>query len=160
VTVGEYVISDMRNDEIVPDEPIYQKIIDEYMAHCHEEGFVAERFFVQHPDTEISRLAANLATDKYQLSRIFSKQAISENVVQEVDQQTDADRLPELTQRLLLELKYTVVNERIALLEKMLADAQTGGDWNTIRELLQQQPILHQLRTEICKALGNRVIVG
>ena len=160
IRVGEYVISEMQGDDIHPQNPLHQQILDEYMAHYQDPGFVAEQFFVRHDNPEISRLAVDLVADKYQLSRIFSRQAISENVVQNIEQQTDADRLPELANRLLLELKYTVVTERIAQLDQLLKQAQEAGDWASIRELLRQQPLLLKLRKDICKSLGNRVIVG
>ena len=73
--------------------------------------------------------------------------------------QTDADVLPELIQRLLLELKYTIVNERIDAMQAMLRDAQNSGDWELIRTILEQQPLLMNMRQQLCRALGNRVIV-
>ena len=156
---GEYIISELTNDNIEIANPLYRKVIDEYTAHCREEGFVAATFFQHHPDVALSQLAVNLIADKYQLSSIYSERSISENVKQEVKVQTDADVLPELIQRLLLELKYTIVNERIDTLQNMLKDAQTRGDWELIRTILEQQPLLMSMRQQLCRALGNRVIV-
>jgi hypothetical protein len=62
-------------------------------------------------------------------------------------------------QRLLLELKYTIVNERIAALQKMLEEAQERNDWQLQVSILQQKPLLDDIRRQLCKALGNRVIV-
>ena len=107
---------------------------------------------------EISQLAVNMIADKYQLSRIYSRKAISENVIQEV-QQNETDILPELIQRLLLELKYTVIDERIDSMQAMLKDAQQRGDWKLINTIIEQQPKLLELRSRLCRALGNRVIV-
>ena len=61
---------------------------------------------------------------------------------------------------LLLELKYTIVNERIDTMQTMLKEAQMRDDWELIRTILEQQPMLIDIRQQLCKALGNRVIVG
>lgn len=156
---GEYIVAELTNDGIDIDNPLYRKVLDEYNAHHLEPGFVAATFFQHHPDAALSQLAVNLIADKYQLSAIYSQRSISENVTQEVKVQTDADVLPELIQRLLLELKYTIVNERIDAMQDMLKDAQNRGDWDLIRTILEQQPLLMNMRQQLCRALGNRVIV-
>ena len=99
-----------------------------------------------------------MIADKYQLSRIYSKHSVSENITKEVIQD-ETQILPELVQRLLLELKYTVVNERIDSMQKSLKIAQDQGDWDMINRIIQQQPDLMAIRQQICRALGNRVIV-
>lgn len=155
---GEYIISELTNDNIDIANPMYRKVLDEYNAHHLKPDFVAATFFQHHPDAALSQLAVNLIADKYQLSSIYSQRSISENVKQEVKVQTDADVLPELIQRLLLELKYTIVNERIDAMQNMLKDAQNRGDWALIRTILEQQPLLMDMRQQLCRALGNRVI--
>lgn len=100
-----------------------------------------------------------MLADKYELSRMYSKQMVSENVVKEVDIPSDLDILPELVQRMLLELKYTIVNERIDSMQTMLKEAQKRNDWELIRTILEQQPMLMDIRQQLCKVLGNRVIL-
>ena len=90
---------------------------------------------------------------------MYGKQVVSENVVKEIELPTEADILPEIVQRMLLELKYTIVNERIDSMQTMLRDAQARNDWELIRTILEQQPMLINLRQQLCKALGNRVIL-
>ena len=60
---------------------------------------------------------------------------------------------------MLLELKYTIVNERIDSMQTMLKDAQKRNDWELIRTILEQQPMLMDIRQQLCKVLGNRVIL-
>lgn len=159
IRVGEYIIQELRKDNFVVENPLYQLVINEYLAHCKEPNWIAATYFQYHTNAELSQLAVDMLTDKYQLSRIYARQAVSENVVREVDLPSDLDILPELVQRLLLELKYTLVNERIDALQKMLEAAARCGDWELQRELLAQQPLLNSIRQNICKLLGNRVIV-
>jgi hypothetical protein len=41
----------------------------------------------------------------------------------------------------------------------MLQEAQKRNDWELIRTILEQQPMLIDIRQQLCKALGNRVIL-
>ena len=158
ITVGEYIITEIKNDSIDIPNPLHQRIIDEYIANYQSQNFVSSTFFHHHSDPAISQLAVDMIADKYQLSRIYSKKSISENVTQEV-QQDEVDILPELVQRLLLELKLTVVDERIDSMQHMLKEAQERNDWQLITTILEQQPQLMDIRTQLCRALGNRVVV-
>ena len=158
ITVGEYIITEIKNDSIDISNPLYQQVIDEYCANYQSSNFVASNFFQHHPNAAISQLAVDMIADKYQVSRMYSKRSISENVVQEV-QQDEVSVLPELVQRLLLELKYTVVDERIDSMQRMLKEAQERNDWQLVMVILEQQPQLMEIRKQLCRALGNRVIV-
>ena len=158
ITVGEYIITEINNDSIDIPNPLHQLVIDEYVANYQAPQFVASVFFQHHPNAAISQLAVDMIADKYQISRMYNKRSISENVVQEV-QQDETSVLPELVQRLLLELKYTVVDERIDSMQRLLKEAQERDDWQLITAILEQQPQLMDIRTQLCRALGNRVIV-
>ena len=159
VRVGEYIISELHRDNVDVDNALYQLIMEEYMAHYKEPNWVAATYFQYHPNGDISQLAVNMLADKYQLSRMYAKQMVSENVVKEVDMPSDVDMLPDMVQRMLLELKYTIVNERIDTMQTMLKEAQMRDDWELIRTILEQQPVLIDIRQQLCKALGNRVIL-
>lgn len=158
ITVGEYIITEIKNDSIDIPNPLHQRVIDEYIANYQSPQFVSSTFFHHHSDPAISQLAVDMIADKYQLSRIYSKRSISENVTQEV-QQDESDTLPELVQRLLLELKLTVVEERLDAMEKLLAQAVSDKNDQLITTILEQQPQLAEIRKQLCRALGNRVIV-
>ena len=90
---------------------------------------------------------------------MYAKQIVSENVVKEVELPNEVEILPDLVQRMLLELKYTIVNERIDSMQTLLKEAQLRDDWVLTRTILEQQPVLIEIRQQLCKALGNRVIL-
>jgi DNA primase len=158
INVGEYIIREMRADNINIENPTHQCIINEFMKHCHEKDFISSTFFQHYPDAKVSQLAVDLIVEPYQLSRMYSKRSISENVTQEI-QQDETAILPELVQRLLLELKLTVVEERLDTMEKLLSQAVSDKNDQLITAILEQQPQLMDIRTQLCRALGNRVIV-
>jgi len=149
----------LNRDSIDLNNPLYQLIMDEYMAHYKEPNWVAANYFQYHPNGDVSQFAVNMLADKYQLSRMYAKQIVSENVVKEVELPNEVEILPDLVQRMLLELKYTIVNERIDSMQTLLKEAQLRDDWVLTRTILEQQPVLIEIRQQLCKALGNRVIL-
>lgn len=158
INVGNYIIETLKEDSIEAPNALYQKVIDEFIAHQQDEGFEAERFYKFHPDPDVMKLAIDLIADKYQLSTIFTKQSVSENVTREVKIATDEDKLQELVPQLLLELKYTIITQRIEQLTEMIHKAEAEDNFELLRQLLSTQPALLEIKNEICKQLGNRVI--
>lgn len=158
INVGNYIIETLKGDSIEAPSALYQKVIDEFIAHQQDEGFEAERFYKFHPDPDVMKLAIDLIADKYQLSTIFTKQSVSENVTREVKIATDEDKLQELVPQLLLELKYTIITQRIEQLTEMIHKAEADDNFELLRQLLSTQPALLEIKNEICKQLGNRVI--
>ena len=156
VQTGEYILAQLSTDGIAAPNALWQTVIDEYLAHCHDAGFVAETFFKFHPNPAVSSLAVDLIADRYQLSQIYSKQSISENVVHEVKQEETAEQLDKLVGRLLLEIKLTVIELRLDEVEQLL---KTDSDWEQKKAQLAVQSQLLEVRNIICRQLGNRVIV-
>ena len=53
-----------------------------------------------------------------------------------------------------------MVNQRIDDMQELLNDAQKRGDEALITTILEQHPQLMKIRQQLCRALGNRVVVG
>ena len=156
VTVGAYLLQQLEADGVEITLPIDKRIFEEFRAHQNDEGFVAETFFKFHPDHDINDLACNLIADRYELSAIFSKVAISENVVQDVQQRSELEILHELVPQLLCELKLSLLNERIAAVQKLMRETPADNSEQSL-QLLSQLSNLQSVKREICKFLGNRV---
>lgn len=111
VSVGDYILYELENDQIVFQNPVYEKIRQEYIKVYKEEGFDAESHFIQHPDVDVSRIAVDLLTEKYSLSKIHNKYQ---------KPKTDAERLDELAPRFILEYKLALImNNRKEKMEEM-----------------------------------------
>lgn len=159
IQTGKYIIDELQKDNVEINNPLYRLIIDEYLSHYQQNGWVSANYFQHYPNVQVSQFAVNMLADKYQLSRIYAQQMVSENVVKEVELPSELDILPELVYRMLLELKFAIVNESIDSMQAMLKEAQQKDDWVLIRAILEQQPVLLNIRQELCKALGNRVVL-
>lgn len=157
-TIGEYILSQLDADAVSPPNELFGWIVDEYRRHCHDQGFVAETFFKYHPDPKISALAVELIVDRYQLSQMFSKQTISENVVKTISNDVSRAQLATTITTLLLELKLTIMNNRIDEVERLMKEIAGMGNNEALQPLLQQYKQLRTVRDRLCQMLGNRVM--
>ena len=60
ITVTEYIVNDLKEDELAFHNPLHRQILTEAAERIHNEGFTAERYFVAHPDPVISKLSVEL----------------------------------------------------------------------------------------------------
>ncbi len=157
-TVGEFVLSALQDDDIRFENPLYQQVLDEYALHMHDANFNAERFFKYHPDTLISSLAVDLIADRYQLSKIHARKNITENVATFEEMPSEADRLYELVPHLLYELKLTIVVQMLDELKHRLKHAQENDDYDQLIAILREQTVYEQIRQQLCKELGHRIM--
>ena len=145
--LAEYVRFDLDRDGIQIAHPLYRQIIEEAADHCTEEGFTAYRYFLAHPDQHISLLAANLASEKYQLSKYHSKYQTIE---------PESERLDFVVPQELYALKEAHIQEEIKQLQQRIKEATSDEE---AMALMRQLNELNNLRRMLCKQLGERIIL-
>lgn len=157
-TVGEYILRELDDNQIVFENPLYAKVIEELKIHINDPGFVAEDFFKYHPNKYISALAIEMISDKYNLSKIYGKLSVSENVQQEVKIPTDADRLGDLVPQLVYDLQLTLVVEQINHLNSLLQHAQNENNYTLAIDIMHQIDPLNETRKVLERLSGNRIV--
>ena len=148
-TAAEFVATDLEADGITLSTPILAQLLTELLQHIGDEGFVAERYFVGHANPQISRLAADLAEEKYQLSKYHSK---TQTVVD------DADRLSELIPHLLIDYKMSIVEIELKQTLDELRQPAVMNDPTRCLETMTKFKQLTELKQQMAKMLGDRVI--
>lgn len=73
VSVAEYIISEILNDDLEFKNLVYKKIFQEYLDSINKSEFLESKHFIYHSDPEISKLAADLLSTSYTLSKIFER---------------------------------------------------------------------------------------
>ena len=139
LTVAQYIAFDLGQDGLSFHDERYNQILDEAVAHSGEEGFKAEPYFMQHPDVEISSLAAKLAIDRHQLGKGF--------------------QLKEREGGLRRSVLHLVLDFRLEIIEKRLKEIklqlkQAGSDMARVKELLEEYKDTQQIRDALAKQLG------
>ena len=150
LTVTEYIASDLRNDELTFHNPLHRRMLVEAVEHIHQEGFVAERYFVAHPDPTISRLSAELISNRYQLSKYHSK---NQKIV------TDEERLVELVPMLLVDFKYAIVSAELKHLMRALQDPAVVNDETRCNDIMKRYSDLRKVQNAMARELGDRIVL-
>ena len=78
ITVTEYIVNDLKEDELAFHNPLHRQILTEATERIHNEGFTAERYFVAHPDPVISKLSVELISNRYQLRKSQIEQMVTD----------------------------------------------------------------------------------
>lgn len=73
VSVSEYIITEILNDDLEFKNLIYKQIFQEYLDAVKKGSVLENKHFIYHSDPEISKLAADLLSTSYTLSKIFKK---------------------------------------------------------------------------------------
>ena len=144
LSVSQYIDYDLSQDGLVFSNELYNQILAEAVEHNCDEGFVAETYFTSHPDVRISQLAATLAINHYQLSKSLQMEMKQDTLRQQVN-------------HLILDFRMDIVEGRLKEIQLQLR--QVGNDMDRIRQLLQEQKDVQQLRDTMARQLGNDVIV-
>ncbi|HEU4718222.1 MAG TPA: DNA primase [Bacteroidia bacterium] len=68
VSLAEFILSEIDNDQITFEHETYGKIVDEFRKHIAAGNVPDLNYFVNYPDQNVSMLAVDLVTIPYQLS--------------------------------------------------------------------------------------------
>jgi DNA primase len=75
LSVAQYIIKEILNDELEFKNLIYKKIFEEYLEILNKGEHPGRNHFIYHSDDKISRLAADLMSPGYELSDFFRKKS-------------------------------------------------------------------------------------
>lgn len=146
-TVTEYIAYNLKVDDIQFHNPIHRKILKEAEENVHNENFVAERYFLSNPDPQISKVAADMSSDRYQLSNYHSK---GQKII------TDEERLYELVPRLLLDFKISILKEEMKHTLQALNDPVVASNPEKCAEIMAHFKDLTETQNMILKDAGDR----
>ncbi|OAV76205.1 DNA primase [Bacteroidales bacterium Barb7] len=150
LSVTEYISQELDADGMTFQTPLFKEMLDDALSRCKDKDFAANRHFLHHPDPAVSRLAADLISEKYQLSKVHFKFR---------EEEREEDQLQYLIPKDVLTLKDAHISHRIKEVHLQLKEAQTAGDTDRMLTLMQQLTALNKLKGHISKELGERIIL-
>lgn len=117
--VAQYISLDLAGDNFRFHNELYNQILQEAVEHVEEEGFVAENYFANHPNPEISRIAS-LPTSDQEVSTVSLQLKMSQ------------EKLRQLVFKDLLSFRTHYIAQRIIEVQQEFARNPTN------RELLEE----------------------
>lgn len=147
-SVISHLYFSFKGDGIEFTHPLYKRIFDEAAEHGNEIDFVAEDFFLSHPDAEISRLAADLCGDRYMLSKAFSE-------LQQGEEHNESAILFEQTTRLAIAYKQSIIDELLKQTMEQLKNPDVISDSTRAMEVMQNYKFLKDTQQTLNSQLAQ-----
>ena len=148
VTVTEFIVADLEQDNLQFQNPIHRKLLQEAQAHLSDSDFCTERYFLTHPDPNISRMAAEMISDQYRLSKSNEQILVK-----------DEERLHELIPHLLIDFKLAILEEDRKQTMQQLSMPEIFSDQQRTLEVMEHYKKLTETLKELAKRAGDRVIL-
>ena len=114
LTVAEWINYSLVAENLRFSADIYNRVLDETLAHLQDDNFSAEQYFIHHNDIEISQLATELILDKYQYIREQKEEStVKQNVSDEARMEKETEKLRNEVLHLLLDFHFDLLERRL-----------------------------------------------
>jgi DNA primase len=151
VSIAQFIIGQIKSDDLDFSDALLKKIFDDYTFHIKEGIFPGDKFFVMHQDPEISMISADMLSESYIISKIWS--------LKKAYVATEKDVLREMVPDTVLKFKSDKIQMMIREVNKEMLEAQKNGDSKKVDETIQRYTVLKTMLKEIGKNLGDRIIL-
>ena len=150
VSVGEFMVHELENDELVSENPLFRKIFYEVSDILDKENVDPWKYFIHNPDGEISQMATTLLSEKYIESKRWTKAGAF--------MEREEDILDFLIPKIINEYKFRKIKIIQAEIEKGIKNADIEKDDEKLFDLLNTMNNLKKVEKELSKKLGSRTI--
>jgi len=148
LTVSSFIINELCIDELDLQQPLLHRIFEEYRQLVDNGSSISDLYFMQHPNPEISSLAAGFEP-KYELSKIHSRNGATVR--------TEENNLFELVPESVLIYKKCRLMMRLKELSFAIQQAENNKDIGLLETLFAQYNELTQIKKALGLTLGGRV---
>ena len=161
LSVAQYVKYSLDADGLTLSTPYYQQMLDEAAGQSTQPDFVSERYFINHHQLEISRLATQLAVDHYNYKDAEEETDENESPEAAAQQQEQRNKLQQ--ERLCQQATHLMIDFRLAYVEEELNKlktqiATTKDNPQQLMKLMGEYKEMQSVRNELAKKLGSNVV--
>ncbi len=155
LTVAQYVFYNLAADHLSLGNELLDHVLSEAAERCADPSFVAEPYFINHEDINISKLATDLSMDRYHLSQPKAEGPDNEEAKLQA-QQNETEDLRNRAIHLLLDFRMDYVE---AQLKKLQAEMKTvGNDMEKLKDHMERYRDMQLLRNQLARQLGSNII--
>jgi DNA primase len=148
ISVGEFMIQELETDDLISENPLFKKVFYEVSENIEKENFDPWKYFVYHPDVEISQLATNLLSEKYVESKRWTKAgAFTER---------EEDILDILIPKIVNEYKFRKIRILETDIENQINTAYNEKNDDKVFELMNTLTNLKKVERVLSEKLGSR----
>ena len=151
ITAVEYIAASLIQDELDLTNPLHKTMLQEALQHVHDEGFKAERYFLNYPDPSVSGLAFDLASDREQLSRMHQKKQTVTLDKKDYD-------LADLVAHILTDYKMEIVDRQLHQTLRDTQDPELIRNPQRFMAVMTRYKELKEIERRLAQQQGGRVM--
>jgi DNA primase len=148
ISIARFLIQALDEDQLELEDRRMGKIINEYRDFLHRDEVPGEQHFANHHDQDVSQLAADLLTEKYELSPNWVRHRIYP--------ETEETKLLKAAMDCIQRYKLIRVQRMIAEInERIKSDL---GEENELQDLLRRRMTLDKAKASLSAYFGSVIV--
>ncbi len=134
-------------DDVTMTNPVYRQIYDEFKKGISQGSIPDSQYFLQQGSEDVKRAVTDLITVRYDLSTHWGDKY-------KIFIPRDEEMINQLALSNVLRLKFRVVQKMMEENLQKVKQAEKGGNWEELEEVLVAQTGLKEAEQELAKLLG------
>ena len=149
ITVGEYIIHELAEDELLMLNSRLQEIQQEYRRQYKTAGFIAAKYFIGHSNPDISAIVADILSEPYELSKIWT--------AKDVSAKTEEMMLGELLPKIVDNYKMRRIEMMCKEADLKILEFQNAGNTEEVLEWIKKKNTMVKVRARLNEQLKRTV---
>lgn len=150
VKVSEYMVEELENDDLVPENELFRKIFYDVKENLDNEQFDPWKHFVYHANADVSKLATDLLSEKFIESKRWTKAGAFTEKEEEI--------LDYLVPRIIYEYKLRRIKLMMEEIERSIDTASEENNFDRVIEEQSKYMNLKRVEKFLSDKLGSRTI--
>jgi len=150
ISVGEFMISELEKDDLISENELFRKIFQEVKENLENKNFDPWKYFIYHPNGEISALATDLLSEKFIESNIWKRGG---GFTEKED-----DILDLLIPKIINEYKARKIRLMLPAIEDEINRAYLENDFDRVIDEQSKYMNLKRVEKDLSEKLGNRAM--
>lgn len=146
--VGEYMIDELESDDLVSEKPLFRKIFYEIKDNLDNSEFDVWKYFINHQDVEVSKLATDLLSERFVESKRWTKAGAYTEKEEEI--------LDFLIPKIVYEYKFRKIRLMLNNIEDEIVKASDDDNFDKVIEEQSKYMNLKRVEKFLSDKLGNR----
>lgn len=154
--VVTYIMRELVIDDLQLQYPLFKKMLEDYhQAFTSGSMLSAQQFFLRSTDPEVTRIASDMLSERYQLSRMYDKHCDTNKIkVRKMDKE-EGDRLATDVPRVVFNFKFSWTQSEM---KRYLQLLMTTQDEEEKKRLMEHFQAIQRVKKALAKYLGERII--
>jgi len=150
IKVGEFMVEQLENDDLVSENILFQKVFSDVKENLENDSFDPWKYFIYHANSDVSKLATDLLSEKFIESNIWKKGGAYT--------ESEEDILDLLVPKVINEYKARKISLMLPKIEDAINKAFLDNDFDSVIDEQSKYMNLKRVEKDLADKLGNRTI--